>query len=101
MIGAGKRDKTLRMLCRRENTAGIVDSNRFIGRRMEDQERLAKLGNAGRNLLLGNVVEQGATDAEGLAGERHLDFAFVFYVLDAVAEQAGNMGRIERRGDGL
>ena len=67
---------------------------------MEDQERLAKLGNTRRNLLLGNVVEQGATDAERLAGERHLDFAFAFYVFDAVAEQAGNVGRIERRGDG-
>jgi hypothetical protein len=67
---------------------------------MKDQERLAELGNTRGEILLGNVVKQGAADAEWPSGERHLDFAFGFYFFDAFGEQAGNMGRIEWCGYG-
>ena len=88
------------MLCRREDTAGIVDADRRIGRRMEDQQRLVKLGNTRGKILLGDVVEQGAADPEGSAGERYFDSALGFYFVDTLAEQAGNMGRIGWRGNG-
>ena len=36
---------------------------------------LRRLGDVCREILLGDIVEQGAADAERPAGKRHLDFA--------------------------
>ena len=49
--------------------------------------------------MLGDVVEEFAADAERPAGERDLDLALRADVLDAIAEQAGDMRRIAGRGD--
>jgi hypothetical protein len=100
MIGAGERDEAFRMLCRRKDMAGIVDADRFISRRVKNQKRLAQLGNTHGEILPGNVVKQGAADAEGSAGEPHLDLAFGFYFFDAFAEQADHMRWIGWRGNG-
>ena len=75
VIGTGERDEALRMLGGREDVRGVVDADGVVGRRMEDQQRLAQLGDAFGQLLLGHVVEEFAADAERPAGERDLDLA--------------------------
>src|SRR5215831_20633289 len=86
MIGAGERDEAFWVFCRREDAAGIIDADGCIGGRVKDQERLAKPGNPRGEILLGDVVEQGAADAEGAPGKRYFDLAFAFYVFNAFAE---------------
>ena len=51
-------------------------------------------------LLLGDVVEEFALDAERPAGERDLDLALLADVLDVVLEQMRDVGGIGRRRDG-
>ena len=65
MIGVGERNEAFRMFCRRENAAGIVDADCLVGRRMEDQQRLAQPGDALGKILSGDIGEQGAADANG------------------------------------
>ena len=50
--------------------------------------------------VLGDVVEKFALDVERPAGERDFDLAVLADVLDAILEQAGDMGGIGGRGDG-
>ena len=51
------------------------------------------------SILLGDVVEESAADAERPAGERDFDLALPRDVGDLVPEQPGDMRRIGRRGD--
>ena len=51
-------------------------------------------------VVLGDVVEEFALDVERTAGERDFHLALLADVLDAILEQAGDMGGIGRRGDG-
>ncbi len=87
------------MLRREENAAGAVDADDVVLRRVEDEQRLVQLGDVRGEILLGDVVEEGAADAERAARERHLDLALRGDVGDAVAEQAGDVRRIARRAD--
>src|SRR5207302_9034562 len=50
--------------------------------------------------VLGDVVEELAPDAERTPRERDLDVAGFADVLDAILEQAGDMGRIGGGGNG-
>ncbi len=99
VIGAGERNEAFRMLGRGENAAGIVDADGLVGWRVKDEQCLAQSANALGEILPGDIGKQGTADAERSADQRHLDFAFALDLVDAVAEQAGDMCRIERRGD--
>ena len=99
VIGAGERDETFGMLCREKNLAGIVDADRVVGRRMKHQQRLVQVGDEGFEILLRDIVEQAAADAERPAGQRHLDLVLIVELGNAFAEQPDHMGRIERRRD--
>ena len=83
-----------------EDVRGIVDADQVVGRRMEHQQRLAQIGEAGVQLLLGHVVEEFAFDAERPPGQRHLDLAVRADLVDLLLEQAGDVAGIVGRGDG-
>jgi len=76
VIGAVERNEALRMLGGGKNVAGIVDADSVVGRRMEDQQRLVQCRDMPGEILLRDVVEERAADAEGAAGERDFDLAF-------------------------
>src|SRR5262249_23258928 len=75
MIGTGKRDEALRVLGSGEYAAGIVDTDRFIGRRMKYQQRFVQVANAAGEVLCADVVEQITANAERAPGECDLDLA--------------------------
>ena len=99
MIGAGERHKTLGMLGRDEDAGGVVDADGIVGRRVQHQQRLMEAGDIRHQAVLGDIVEELAGDMERPAGERDLDLAVRADVLDAVLEQAGDMGGIGGGGD--
>ena len=99
MVGAGERDEALGMFRRGENVARIVDADQIVGRRMKDQQRLVQFGDVGREILLRDIVNERFADMERTPGERHLDFALVFDLSNAIRKQTDHMGRIERRRD--
>ncbi len=47
-----------------------------VGGRMHDQQRLVQPGDLGDQIVLGDIVEEFALDAEWPAGELDLDLAF-------------------------
>ena len=100
MIGTGERDEALGMLGRREDMRGVLDADGLVGRRMEDQQRLAQLRDALGELLLGDVSQEFPADAERPPGERHLDLAVLADGVDLVPEQMRDMAGIAGRGDG-
>ena len=88
------------MLGRDEDVGRVVNADGIVGRRMHDEQRLMQVGDMRHQAVLGDVVEELALDAEWAAGERNLDFAGLSDVLDPFLEQARDMGRIGRGGDG-
>src|SRR5262249_60958553 len=99
MIGTGKRDEALRVLGSGEYAAGIVDTDRFIGRRMKYQQRFVQVANAAGEVLRADVVEQITANAERAPGECDLDLALALWFFDAIAKQTADVGRIERSRD--
>ena len=79
--------------------AGVVDTDGVVGRRVKDQQRFVQAGDERGEILLGNVVEQRAANAERPALERHLNLALAGNLGGAVAKQADDMGGIERCAD--
>ena len=64
MIGVRKRDKALGMLGSQENVRGILDADNIVGRRVKHQQRFAQVDKAIVDVLLCDVVEEFALDAE-------------------------------------
>src|SRR5262245_17498383 len=89
MIGARKRHEAFRMPGRLEDTAGILDPDPIIGRRVEDQQRLAQMRDLLPQILLGNIIQEGAADTKPPSLERDLDLALLRDVLKSIPEQAG------------
>ena len=54
--------KLLGCFAARKICAGVLDADRIVGRRVEDEQRLAQAGDARFEVLLGDVVEEGAAD---------------------------------------
>jgi hypothetical protein len=100
VIGAGERDEAFRMLGRRKDAACVVDGDDLVGRRMEDEQRLAQIGDALHEFMFGEVVDESAADAKLPARQRGLDLALGGDFLEPILEQPGDVGRIAGRGDG-
>ena len=60
---------------------------------------MCRLGDEGFEILLRDIVEQGAADAKRPAGQRHLDLVLIVELGNAFAEQPDDMRRIGRRRD--
>ena len=100
MVGVDERDKALGMLGGEENAARVVDADRVVGRRMQHQQRLAQVGDARDQLLLGDVVEKLAPDAERPTRQHDLALALRADIRDLLLEQPGHVARIGWRRDG-
>ena len=74
------------MLRRRENMARVIDADRIVGRRMEDQQRFAQIADMRRKFLFSNVIEQRAANAERPAGKGHFHFTFIFDLSHPIRE---------------
>src|SRR5512139_635946 len=61
---------------------------------MEYKQRLAQVGQAILDALLGDIIEKFALDAERPSGQRNLDLALLTDLVDIFLEQAGDMSRI-------
>ena len=99
VIGAGERDEAFGMLGRGEDAARIVDADDLVGRRVEDQQCLAQIGNAIDELMLGEIVDEAAADAKLPTREGRFDLALGADFVETVLEQAGHVGGIAGRGD--
>ena len=66
---------------------------------MEEEQRLAQVGDALEQLVFGEIVHECAADAKSPARERRLDLALGGDFLEAILEQAGHVGGIAGRGD--
>ena len=99
VIGAGERDEAFGMLGRGEDAARIVDADDLVGRRVEDQQCLAQIGNAIDELVLGEIVDEAAADAKLPTRQRRFDLALGADFVETVLEQAGHVGGIAGRGD--
>src|SRR5215831_7516278 len=99
VIRAGERDEAFGMLRRGEDAACIVDRNDLIGRRVEDQQCLAQVGDAIEELMLGEVVDETAADAKLPTREGRLDLTLGADLVETILEQAGHVGGIAGCGD--
>ncbi len=61
---------------------------------------MCRLARHSLELLLGDVIEEFALDAERPPGERHLDLALRLDLIDLLLEQTDDMRWIVRRRDG-
>ena len=66
---------------------------------MKDQQRLAQVSDLFRQPMLREIIDEGAADAKGPAGELHRDLALRADLVEPILEQTGDMGGIARRGD--
>src|SRR5262249_41220164 len=99
VIGASERDEAFRMLRCGEDAARIVDADDLVGRRVEDQQCLAQVGNAIEELMLGEVVDEIAADAKLPTREGRLDLTLGADLVETILEQAGHVGGIAGCGD--
>ena len=88
MVGAGERDEALGMLGgrRRYATAFSMPTVSSVGE-WKISSALRSLRDALGELLLGDVGQEFAADAERPAGERHLDLAVLADRIELILEQ--------------
>ena len=100
MVGAGERDKAFWVPGGDEDLGGVFDADGVVGRRMHDQQCLVQCFDPRHQLLLGDIIEEFALDAERPAGERNLDLAMLADAIDVVLEKVRDVGGIRRGGNG-
>src|SRR5215207_3008708 len=91
---------TFRMFGSCKNVAGVFDAVDCIGRRMEDEQRLAPRSNALCKLMFGDILEECVTNAKGPARQRNLDLATGRNRIELALEEAGDMCRVTGSADG-
>ncbi len=99
MIGTGERNKTLRVLGGGKNLARILDPDHFVGRGMENQQRLAQRGDTLGEFLPGDIVQEFAADAERPAGECDRNLATRVDLRPLLLEQPDDVGGVAGRCD--
>ena len=94
MIGASERNEALGMLRRQEDVTGILDPDRIVGGRMENKQRFMQVGDARGEVLMCDVIEEGAACMELPASELYLDFVLLTGRRWAIGKQSRDVPRI-------
>jgi hypothetical protein len=101
VVGVIERGEALGVLGRFEDLSGVVDIDQLVARGVEREQRLAEVGDGGSQELFADVVEEQAADAKGPPADLHGGFpGFAGGIKRRGIEDAGEVARVERGGDG-
>ena len=99
VVGGVERDEALRVQRRLEDARRVVDRDRFVARRVHDEERLAQVAERLVRPLAREIVEQLPADPERPSTEDDLGLAGPLDLV-ALRDEREHVRGIGRRGDG-